>query len=157
MKQLKLLKERGVKELSIIFASEQPITGKKLHHAIDDYHHFSPGTNKKIKSKHVEEPTKNMDTIDDGSTRFHVGTPVFKVFGRVDHRDEVTGYDPVNKLYHIIYDDDDDTKEYYHNEVRDQHKIILSKRRQRNQSQPKFMRCLVMLSIFTLPRNAVIL
>ena len=54
VKQLKLLKDRGVKKFSIRFALVRPITGKKLRHAIDDYHHFSPGTTKKIKSKHVE-------------------------------------------------------------------------------------------------------
>ena len=36
----------------------------------------------------------------------------------------------MNKLYHIVFDDDD-TKEYYHNELRDQHKRTLPKRRQR--------------------------
>ena len=51
--------------------------------------------------------------MDDGSIRFHVGTRVFKVFGKVEHRGEVKSYDPVNKLYHIVYDDDN-TKEYYH-------------------------------------------
>ena len=103
-----------MKEFSITFAPERPITGKKLRHAIDDYHHFSPGTTKKIKSKHIEGPIEDMDAVDDNSTRFHVGTPVFKIFGKVEHRGIVTGYDPVNKLYHIVYDDDD-TEEYYHN------------------------------------------
>ena len=60
-------------------------TAKKLRRAIDDYHHFSPGTTKKIKSKHIEEPAEDMDAVDDNSTRFHVGTPVFKVFGKVEH------------------------------------------------------------------------
>ena len=68
-----------------MFASEQPVTGKKLCHAIDDYHHFSPGTTKKVKSKHIKEPTEDIQAVDDGSTRFHVGTPVFKVFGKVEH------------------------------------------------------------------------
>ena len=35
----------------------------------------------------------------------------------------------MTKLYHITYDDDDN-EEYYHNEVRDQRKRTLSKRRQ---------------------------
>ena len=80
MKQLKLLKDRGVKEFSNTFAPERPNKGKKLRHAIDDYHHFFPGTTKKIKSKHVEELAGNMDAVDDNSTHFHVGTVVFKVF-----------------------------------------------------------------------------
>ena len=91
-----------MKEFSITFSPECPIiTGKKLRRAIDDYHHFSPGTTKKIKSKHIEEPAEDMDAVDDNSTRFHVGTPVFKVFGKVEHRGEVTGYNPVTKLYNI--------------------------------------------------------
>ena len=85
MKQLKLINDRGVKEFSITFALEQPITRKKLRHAIDDYHHFSPGTTNKIKSKHVEEPADDMDAVDDNFTRFHVGIVVFKVFGKVEH------------------------------------------------------------------------
>ena len=108
---------------------ERPITGKKLWHAIDNYHQFSPGTTKKVKSKHLEEPANDMHDVDDNSTRFHVGTIVFKVFGKVEHRGKVTGFDPVNKLYHIVYNDDD-SEEYYHNEVRDQQQRSLSKRRQ---------------------------
>ena len=107
-----------MKEFSITFAPERPITGKKLRHASDYYHHFSPGTTKKIKSKHVEEPADAMADVDDTSTRFHVGTVVFKVFRKVEHRGKVTGYNPVTKLYQIFYDDDD-TEQYYHNEVRD--------------------------------------
>ena len=87
-----------MKEFYITFAPERPITGRKLRHAIDDYHHFSPGTTKKIKPKHVEKPTEDMDTVDDNSTRFHVGTPVFKVSRKVEHQGKVTGYDLVNKL-----------------------------------------------------------
>ena len=94
-------------EFSITFAPERPITGKKLRHAIDDYHHFCPGTTKKVKSKHIEEPIEDIEAVDDGSTRYNVGTIVFKVFGKVEHQGTVSGYDPVNKLYHILYDDDD--------------------------------------------------
>ena len=44
---------------------------------------------------------------------------IFKVFGKVEHTGKVTGYNPVTKLYQIVYDDDD-TEQYYNNEVRDQ-------------------------------------
>ena len=118
-----------MKEFSITFAPERPITGNKLQHAIDDYHHFPPGTTKKVKSKHLEEPADNMRDVDNNSTQFHVGTIVLKVFGKVEHRGKVTGYDQGNKLYHILYDDDD-SKKYYHNEVRDQRKRSISKRHQ---------------------------
>ena len=118
-----------MKEFSITFAPERPITGKKLRRAIDGYHHFTPGTTKKIKSKHIEEPAEDMRAVDDDSARLHVGTTVFKVFGKVEHRGTVTGYNPKTKLYNITYDDDD-REEYYHNEVRDQRKRTLTKRRQ---------------------------
>ena len=93
VKQLKLLKDRGSKEFSITFAPEQPITEKKLWHAINDYYHFPPSTTKKVKSKHIEEPTEDIAAADDDSTRFHVGTTVFKVFGRAEHWGKVTCYD----------------------------------------------------------------
>ena len=84
VKQLKLLKDRGIQEFSITFSLEQLITGKKLRHAIDDYYHFSSGVTKKIKAKHIEELSEDMDTVHDNSTRFHVGTPVFKVLGKLN-------------------------------------------------------------------------
>ena len=134
VKQLKLLKERGVKELSNMFDPERPVTGKKLRHAIDDYCHFTPGTTKKIKSKHVEITADNMVDVDDTSTGFYVCTVIFKVVGKVEHRGKIVGYDPVNKLYQIVYGDDY-TKQYYHNEVRDQQKRSLTKRRQCKKSK----------------------
>ena len=68
---------------------------------------FSPGTTKKIKSKRVEEPADDMSDVDDNTTWFHVGIVVFKVLGKVEHKGKVTGYNPVTKLYQIVYDDDD--------------------------------------------------
>ena len=126
IKQLKILQDQGVLEFSITFAPERPISGKKLKLAIDDYHHFTPGTTKKIKSNHIDEPSDDLLAVDDGTARFHVGTIVYKVFGKIEFKGSVVGYDPVNKLYHIVYDDDD-TEEYYHNEVRDQQARSLKK------------------------------
>lgn len=54
------------------------------------------------------------------------------MFGKVKHHATISGYDPVNKLYYVIYDDNDDdhnTNEYYHIEVWDQQKIALSKKK----------------------------
>jgi hypothetical protein len=48
------------------------MSGKKLKQAMDNYHHFSPGTTKKIKSRPSSEPPDDMNTVDDGSTRWHV-------------------------------------------------------------------------------------
>ena len=94
----------------LLFAPERPIAGKKLCHTINDYHHFNPGTTKKVKSKQIEEPADDMADVDNTSTRFHVGTIVFKVFGKVEHRGKVVGYDPITKLYQIVYDNDDAEK-----------------------------------------------
>ena len=38
------------------------------------------------------------------------------IWEKIEHQDKLKGYDPVNKLYHIVYAADD-TEEYYHNEV----------------------------------------
>ena len=59
-------------------------------------------TTTKIKSKYIEKPSEDIQAMDNGSTRFHSGTSVFKVFEKIEHRGEVKGYDPVNKLYHIV-------------------------------------------------------
>ena len=101
--QLKTLQDQGVEKFSITFAPERPITGKKLKRAIDDYHYFVPGTTKKVKGNHFEEPATDMDAVDDGSTRYHVGTIVYKVFAKTEYKGTVTGYDPSRKLYHVIY------------------------------------------------------
>ena len=42
-----------------------------------------------------------MRAVDDDSARFHVGTTVFKFFGKVEQRGTVTGYNPETKLYNI--------------------------------------------------------
>jgi hypothetical protein len=42
--QLQSLQDQGVKEFSITFAPEMKISGKKLKQAMDNYHHFSPGS-----------------------------------------------------------------------------------------------------------------
>ena len=44
---------------------------------MDDYYSYAPGTTKTIKSKPV--PDIDLDDIDDGSTRFPVGTKIFKM------------------------------------------------------------------------------
>jgi hypothetical protein len=113
-----------VKEFSITFAPEKKISGKKLKQAMDNYHHFSPGTTKKIKSNSIGESPDNLDTVDNGSTRYHVGTTVYKTFSDEEFKGKVTGYDSATKLYHILYEDED-TEDYYHNEVRDRQKPVL--------------------------------
>ena len=59
-----------------------------------------------------------MDDVDDNTTRFPVGTKIFKVFNDVEYKGTVTGYDHKRKLYHILYEDGD-AEDFYHNEVRD--------------------------------------
>ena len=45
----------------------------------DNTGNYSLGATKKIKLKHIEEPNENIQAVDYGSTRFHIGTPVFKL------------------------------------------------------------------------------
>jgi hypothetical protein len=113
-----------VKEFSITFAPERKISGKKLKQAMDNYHHFSPSTTKKIKSNCTGESPDNLDIVDDGSTCYHVGTTVYKTFSDEEFKGKVIGYDSATKPYHILYKDED-TEDYYHNKVRDQQKPVL--------------------------------
>ena len=43
------------------FACKEPLQGKKLKHAIDDYHDLTPGTTKQVCDKHP-----NDDSDDEG-------------------------------------------------------------------------------------------
>ena len=112
VRKIKLLQDiGGWWKCSITFVPNRPITWKKLCLVIDDYHYFYQGTTKKIKSTHLEDPNKDSLAIEKGSTKYHACTIVFWVFGKAEHQGTVSGYDPVNKLYHIIHDGDD-TEEY---------------------------------------------
>jgi hypothetical protein len=99
--QLQSIQDQGVKEFSITFALEKKISGKKLKQAMDNYHRFSPGTTKKIKSRPSSEPPDDMDTVDDGSTRYHVGTTVYKTFS--DEEFKVKSLVMTQLVSYIIY------------------------------------------------------
>ena len=129
VKQLKLLKDRGWRYFLLRLLRNNQSLERSFGILSMTTIIFFQGTIKKVKSKQLEETTEYMPAVDDDSTRFHVGTVVFKVFGKGEHWGKVVGYDPVNKLHHIVYDNDD-TEEYYHNKIRDQQKRTLSKRRQ---------------------------
>ena len=96
-------------------ALEGKLTGKKLKNAIEDYNYFTPGMNKDIK---VKVETEDPDEFDDGTTRHSIGTKVWKVFGGLEYKGTITGYDHKRKWYHVLYDDGD-TEDFYHNEVKD--------------------------------------
>ena len=83
---------------------------------MDGFYGYVPGTTKTIKSKPKKLP--DMKDVDDGSTRFPLGTYVYKVFNDLEYRGKVQGYNPNKKLYYIIYNDGD-KGDYYHNELRD--------------------------------------
>jgi hypothetical protein len=118
-----------VLEFSITFAPEKKLLGKELKKAMDDFHHFTPGTTKRIKSRPSSVPPDDINTVDDGSTRYHVVTTVYRTFSDEEFKGKVTGYDSASQLYHILYEDED-TEVFYHNEVRDQQKpsLHISKR-----------------------------
>ena len=84
--------------------------------AIGELYGYAPGTTKTIKSKPEKLP--GMKDIDNSSTRFSLGTYVYKVVNDIEYRGKVQGYDPHKKLYFIVYNDGD-KEDYYHNEVRD--------------------------------------
>ena len=99
---------------SVTFGPEKKLLGNKLKKAFDEYTGYTPGTTKIIKSKSEESP--DMADVDDDSTRFLVGTKVFKVFNDIEYKGAVTGYDHKKRFNHIIYEDGD-AEDYYHNEV----------------------------------------
>lgn len=113
-----------MEKFQITFALERPITSKKLKRAINDYYYFVPENTKNVKGNPIEEPDVDMDVINDGSTCFHVGTVVYKVFAKVKYKGTFAGYNPIRKSYHVI-DEDDYSEDYYHNEVHDHQKRSL--------------------------------
>lgn len=52
-----------------------------------------------------------------GTTRHFVGTKVWKIFGGLEYRGIIIGYDHKRKEFHILYDDGD-MEDFYHNEVK---------------------------------------
>lgn len=100
--------------------------------AINDFHNFSTGTTKGIKSKPdtVNEELEILDAPKE--KRYDVGTKIFKVFYGTEYKGSVMGYNNHTKLYHIIYKDED-TKEMYHNEIKSFHssnvKRLLAKKK----------------------------
>ena len=97
------VKDQGVvvQEFSFHFI----FVGKKLKHAIDDYHLLIPGMTKTIKSKVVHDEVN--EELDDGSKRFGYNSKVFKVFNNVEYKGNVVGYNPKTKIYQIEYEDGD--------------------------------------------------
>ena len=83
---------------------------------MDEFYGYAPGTTKIIKSKPKKLP--DMKEVDNGSTRFPLGTYVCKVFNDIEYKGKVQGYDPRKKLYFIVYNNGD-KKDYYHNKVRE--------------------------------------
>ena len=68
--------------------------------AIDEYKGYIPGIIKTIKSK--TEYLPDMVDVDDGFTRFIVGTKESKVFDNVEYKVSITGYDHKKRVCHII-------------------------------------------------------
>lgn len=89
----------------IMFAPQKNLLGEKLKKSMDDYNGYAPKTTKTIKSKPL--PDLDLRGVDDETTRFPVGTKIFKVFNDVEYKVSVTGYDHKKKLYHIMYEDVD--------------------------------------------------
>ena len=70
----------------ITFSLEQNLQGKKLKRAIDDYHHLTLGTTKQTKLKTTDDNNGISMELDDQSTRFKIGFPIFKVFDNEEYK-----------------------------------------------------------------------
>ena len=72
--------------------------------AIDDYHHLTPGTTKRIKSKLSKDDDEGISTeLDDQSTHFELGFQILKVFGKEEYKGRIIEYDLKNRLYNVEY------------------------------------------------------
>ena len=113
-------KEQGVEQdfsFEITFARKTQLKGKKLKHAIDDYHNLVPGTTKRTKSKPADDDDIELNTdVDDGSERFKIGFRIHKLFDGVAHIGAIDGYDPRDRMYHVTYEDGDE-ESLFHNEI----------------------------------------
>ena len=104
-------------KFKITFSCDEYLQGKKLKRVIDDYHHLTPGTTERIKSKTTNNDNDGicMD-LNDRSKRFKIVFPIFKVFDNVEYKGKIIGYNSKQRLYEVEYEDEDN-EDFYHNEV----------------------------------------
>ena len=87
--------------VSITFLSRKKLLRAKFKKSNDNYYRHTPGATKTIKSKPI--PDLDSKDVDDDTTRFLVGTKIFKVFNDVEYKEFFTGYGHKKKdLPHYI-------------------------------------------------------
>ena len=106
-------------KFKITFAYEEPLLGKKLKRAIDDYHALTPGTIKRICNKHPDDDSDDEGVsfdLDNGTKQFEIGFLIYKVFDNREYKGKIIGYDFQHQLYQVRYKDDN-KEEFYHNKI----------------------------------------
>ena len=106
--QQHLAQKQGVGEkkekfaFELTFAPEPKLQGEKLKKAIDDFHNYTSGTTKQIKSK-PDTVSEELETLDAPTEkRYDVGTKIYKVFDGTEYKGSVMGYNnQINKV--ILY------------------------------------------------------
>ena len=98
-KRFKKRQEQGVDKdmnFKITFARAEPMDGKKLKQAIDDYHDLTPGTTKRICDKYPDDDGDDDGVsfdLGDRTKRFNIGFPIYKVFDNKEYKEKIIEYD----------------------------------------------------------------
>ena len=103
------------------------MTKKALEKSIDELSLYLPEGIVTSKTNPEVEVDENEDN-NDGSTRYKLGTNIFKKFDGKEYAGKVVSYDSDSKLYKIKYDHGD-SEEFYHNEVKNHLKPTTKKRK----------------------------
>ena len=94
-KRFKKRQEQGVDtdmNFKITFACAEPIDGKKLKRAIDDYHDLTPGTTKRICNKYSDDDGNDNGLsfeLDNRTKRFDIGFLIYKVFDHKEYKGKI--------------------------------------------------------------------
>ena len=106
--QQHLAQKQGVGEkekfaFELTFAPEPKLQGEKLKKAIDDFHNYTSGTTKQIKSK-PDTVSEDLEILDAPTEkRYDVGTKIYKVFDGTEYKGSVMGYNNQTKLVHVLH------------------------------------------------------
>ena len=83
------------KNFEITFACAEPMDGKKLKRAIDNYiHDLAPGTTKQIKDKYPDNDSDDGVSfhLDNRTKRFDIGFKIYKVFDNREYKGKIIRY-----------------------------------------------------------------
>ena len=72
--------------------NKSKLQGEKLKKAIDDFHNYTSGTTKQIKSK-PDTVSEDLEILDAPTeNRYDVGTKIYKVFDGTEYKGSIMGY-----------------------------------------------------------------